>query len=152
MSNYLTSNLKFIKPLSLLAELRLMEFKNTLESLEDLFESIGAKPTSISYGADDWNSFVYLKFEIASEKVLLKNRKDIYEFFDENIPIRTVGSDWFKILHFKDGGSSFYSLKNEGYISLRLVLKDDVEDYEFPTHDFFCLSEDLTAVENKITN
>ena len=149
MKNYLTNKLTFIKPMSMIGELRLMEFKNGLESLEDLFESIGVKPTSLSYGANDWNTFVYFKFDLASGKALLKKREKNYDFFDESIPIRTVGSDWYNIFHIKEGGSSFNIYKKAGYTSLILVLKDDVEDYRFPTHDFFCLSEDLTLKQKQ---
>jgi hypothetical protein len=147
---YLTEGLEFIEPLSNIGKLRLTEFSSTFESLEDLFKSIGANVISLSYCVDNWNVFVFFKFDLASGEILLKNRKKIYKFFTKHIPLRTIAIDWLEVFHLKEGASSFHIFKNGNYTSLGLVLNDDAPNYSFPSHDFFCLSEDL-KLKNKVT-
>lgn len=142
-SGGLTSEMIFIDPLSNIGKVRLREFLNTFEDLENLFISLGANVTSLSYCVDNWNVFVYFKFDLASGEILLKNRKQIYKFFKKKIPLRTVALDWFEVFHLKERASSFNIFRKANYTSLGLVLNDDAPNYAFPSHDFFCLSEDL---------
>ena len=149
---YLSDKFKFVKPLSILGYARLYEFQGNVKRLEELFCNMGLTLTSVSFHANEYATVLYFEFDFEDFKSLTKksNRYELYRHLMTKFPVRSRVVDWMFDNYIQQTLSGVHQDSNGKVTRLELALDDESRVLSYPSHDFFCLSEDLT-VNNKVT-
>ena len=149
--NYLSDELKYIKPLSISGYARLYEFQDGVKRLEELFSDMGTTLNSVSLFANEYATVLYFKFDYEDFNILTNKSKrfQLYRHLHKNFPVRSREVDWMfdKFIH--QTLSGIYQNRESKQTVLGLALDDESAILSYPSHDFFCLSHDLMAT-NKV--
>ena len=149
--NYLSDELKYIKPLSISGYARLYEFQDGVKRLEELFSDMGTTLNSVSLFANEYATVLYFKFDYEDFNILTNKSKrfQLYRHLHKNFPVRSREVDWMfdKFIHKTLSG--IYQNRESKQTVLGLALDDESAILSYPSHDFFCLSHDLMAT-NKV--
>jgi hypothetical protein len=149
--NYLSDELKYIKPLSISGYARLYEFQDGVKRLEELFSDMGTTLNSVSLFANEYATVLYFEFNYEDFKILTdkSNRFPLYGHLQNNFPVRGRVLDWMLDDYIQQTLSGIYQDSESNKTVLNLALDDEDYNLIYPSHDFFCLSHDLMAT-NKV--
>jgi len=149
---YLSDKLHYIKPFSISAYARLYEFQGGVKNLENLFGEMGLTLNSLSFHANEYATVLYFEFDFGDFKSLTKksNRYQLYRHLMTKFPVRSRVVDWMFDEYIHQTLSGIYQNPESKKTILSLALDDQSSVLTYPSHDFFCLREDLT-VKKKVT-
>lgn len=141
LNEYASDQMEFSEPLSALSSVKLMTFKSNCRLIEKLFKSIDTDLLDFKFSAGNYGVNVYLTFSHKSTESIKENRWLLYGFFTHIFPVNYRELDWFEDKFIHQTLSSFFEPNDKEFVRLKLSLNYDQFEVEFPSHDFFCLSQ-----------
>jgi len=140
---YLSGQWKFVKPLSIRAKVNLIDFQAACFALEEFLAEKGLHLKKFQFYADDYNSYLSLDLDLEDYEILMNERFKFYGFLHKNLPVNHRELDWFNDFHLQESLSFIVQCNELNVTGLHLVLNRRQYEVEFPSHDFFVMSQEL---------